>query len=105
LKVFKYECQTCGSTDIIYKCRVDNIIDLTVKTGCRNCGSKKIQSYILRCEECHTKSLTFDDTRYEIVCTNCGLVHAGTAPNTDYMLGFLLKRPNFRLKGKSMVEY
>jgi ribosomal protein S27E len=98
LKLFKYECCACGSTDIIYKRRVDDIIDLTVEYGCRNCGSKEIQYYIIRCEECHEFSLYFDEIRYEIVCTNCGLVHAGTQLDTDYILGFLCKRLNLRFK-------
>ena len=98
MKIFRYECYTCGSTDIAYKHRIDDIIDLTVESGCRNCGSKEIQSYTLRCVECNQKSLTFDDTRYEIICTHCGLVHAGTDPNTSYILGFLCKRPNLKLR-------
>lgn len=98
MKLFRYECCVCGSTDIAYKRCIDDIIDLTVKSGCRNCGSKEIQSYILRCVECKKHSLYFDEIRYEIVCTHCGLVHAGTDPNMDYILGFLSKRPNLRLK-------
>lgn len=96
MKIFKYECYSCGSTDIAYKRRIDDIIDLTVKSGCRNCGSKEIQPYIVLCDECDISNLFFDDIRYEIVCTHCGLVHASTDVETKQPLGFLLRRPNLK---------
>ena len=46
--------------------------------------------------ECYGEYLILDEWRCEVVCTNCGLVSAGTGLNVDYSLGFLLERPSWR---------
>jgi len=61
--------------------------------SCRSCLSVDIGSYLFACVKCYQRTLWFDDVRFEIVCTECGLVHAGTSPNGKYPFGFLVKRP------------
>jgi hypothetical protein len=60
---------------------------------CRDCFSSDIGKYKYVCVECHKKTLYFDDVRFEIVCTGCGLVHAGVGGDINYPFGYLLKRP------------
>lgn len=96
MKVYRYRCVACGSTNVEYSRRNGKVIVLARNPGCKDCGSKDITYFLVNCDECGVYSLFFDDVRCEIVCTNCGLVHAGTTYNTDYPLGFLVKRPNLR---------
>jgi ribosomal protein S27E len=94
-------CLDCGSTEL-----KDTYISKgrrVYRPSCKFCLSKNIEteSHFLYCDNCKNYSLFFDDVRFEIVCTHCGLVHGGTDHNIIYALGFLIRRPNYRFNEKN----